>query len=94
MINGKEKSRKWKLAKWSFWVLTALLVLPGITSLVLALCGLDIAFTLMTPELFITGLGLVVGLYGAANVVQKKLIGPPVDIEDLGDDSGGQPPEY
>lgn len=86
-MNGKENSRKWKLAKWSFWTLVALLVVPGIISLVLALIGKPIVFALITGEMFITGLGLVVGLYGAANILQKKFI----KLDDEGDGSGGQP---
>ncbi len=86
-MNGKENSRKWKLAKWAFWVLTGLLVIPGVTSLVLSLFGSSAPFSLMTPSLYITGLGLVTGLYGAANVIQKKL------VKNEGDGFGGQPPE-
>jgi hypothetical protein len=92
MLNGKENSRKWKLAKWSFWTLVALLVCSGATSLVLALTGAGFSLTLMTPELFITGLGLILGLYGAANVLQKKFVKLSND-EDEGDGFGGQPPE-
>jgi ABC-type uncharacterized transport system permease subunit len=91
-MNGKENSRKWKLAKWSFWVLVALLVFSGLASLVLALCGTGYVLTLMSPDLFITGLGLTLGLYGAANVIQKKFT-KPSDNEDEGDGFGGQPPE-
>ena len=90
-MNDKENSRKWKLTKWAFWAMTAMLIIPGLVSLVLALIGMGITFTLMTPDLYITGLGLLVGLYGAANVIQKKLVGPSIPMEDLGDGSGGQP---
>ena len=98
---NKENSRKWRLTKWAFWVLTALLVLPGIASVVLTLLGINVIITLMTPELYITGLGLIVGLYGGANVLQKKFLNGNGNGIKKGDNlseapgtgSGGQPPE-
>lgn len=89
----KEYSRKWKLTVWAFWTLTALLVVPGVASFVLALLDFGVTLTLMTPELFITGVGLLVGLYGAANVVQKFTASTSsiVYTEDRGTGRGGQP---
>ena len=88
MADRKESSRKWKLAKWSFWTLVGLLVIPGVTSLILALAGTGISFQLLSGQMFITGLGLVVGLYGASNVFQKFTHNNKDE-----DGSGGQPPE-
>ena len=86
-------SRKYKSA----WALTVifliLLVAPAITTFILALLGTPVVFSIISAEMFVTFCTLLWSAYFGANILQKKFIGLPVETENPGDGSGGQPIE-
>ena len=86
-------SRKYKSA----WILTiiflVLLVVPTVTTFVLTLLGTPVAFSIISPEMFVTFITLIWSAYFGANILQKKFIGTrEIEPDDEDNDGfGGQP---
>jgi len=88
-------SRKYRTAWYLTLLFTLLMVIPAFATLVFALVGEAITFTLMPVAYYVPFITVIWSAYFGANVMEKRFFGrkpdidmdyyPDIDVEDYGD---------